>query len=284
MLTRSFLLPIVLVLAGFSAGCGTSPDGDHYVVRLGDQYLSQDDLTGQLSSLPFTDDSLEARSQIIEQWLTNQLLYQEARRRGLRNDRVVQRMIEESERSVLVSVLLSQMYEQEEPEFDGGEIGAYYDRNQERLRLREPFVHVRHLDIESESAATAARSALASLDADDDRAWEALARQYSDDASDALALASTYVAESRLFVAQPELRAALGSTRAGEVGGPVEIAGRFHVIQVLDRVPTGTIPELPWIEDEVRRRLLIEARKQMYARQVQRLRNEALAREDLEIR
>jgi hypothetical protein len=40
---------------------------------------------------------------------------------------------------------------------------------------------------------------------------------------------------------------------------------------------------MAWIEDELRERLIIDARKQMVARQVQRLRNEALAREDLEI-
>jgi parvulin-like peptidyl-prolyl isomerase len=282
--SRLHLLVLIAIIGGAVSGCRSSPVDEQYVVRLGDQYLSQEELTMQLSSLPFTDDSLEARSQIIEQWVTNQLLYQEARRSGLRNDRTVQRMLEENERSVLVSAFLSQMYDTEEPEFDVAEIGAYYDRNRERLRLREPFVHVRHLSVESAAAAATARTSMAALDADDDRAWDALARQYSTDPDDAVALASTYVAESRLFGAQPALRSALAATSAGQVAGPIEVDGRFHLIQVLDRVQTGTIPELPWIEDEVQRRLLIEARKQMYARQVQRLRNEALAREDLEIR
>jgi hypothetical protein len=38
------------------------------------------------------------------------------------------------------------------------------------------------------------------------------------------------------------------------------------------------------VEDEIRLRLEIQGRKQMHARQVQRLRNEALARETLVIR
>jgi hypothetical protein len=58
----------------------------------------------------------------------------------------------------------------------------------------------------------------------------------------------------------------------------------FHVVQLVERIPARTIPEPAWIEDELVRRLVIQGRKQLYARQVQRLRNEALAREDLEIR
>ena len=46
----------------------------------------------------------------------------------------------------------------------------------------------------------------------------------------------------------------------------------------------GSIPELTWIEEQVRRQLTIDARKQMYERQVQRLRTEALSRDALVIR
>jgi hypothetical protein len=49
-------------------------------------------------------------------------------------------------------------------------------------------------------------------------------------------------------------------------------------------VPAGEVPELSWIEDEVRRQVEIQSRKQMVARHVQRLRNEAQARDELEIR
>jgi hypothetical protein len=274
------LLSLVLILV---AGCSRGQDDGQYVVRLGDQYLEQEELTALLSSLPFTEDSLEARQQIIEQWLTSQLLYQEARRRGLRSDREVQRMLEENERSVLVSALLSEMYEEESPEFDDAELASYYERNRERLRLREPFVNVRYVATSSQVAADQVRTELTSSDFDDAR-WETLLSRHAIDAEESRALAGTYVAEGRLFAANPALRAALARMSPGQVSAPIENEGSFHVLALVDRAQTGTIPELAWIHDEVQRRLLIEARKQMYARQVQRLRNEALAREDLDIR
>jgi hypothetical protein len=56
------------------------------------------------------------------------------------------------------------------------------------------------------------------------------------------------------------------------------------VLQLVKRAAPGTVPPLEWVEDEIHERLRIQSRKQMYARQVQRLRNEALAREALDVR
>ncbi len=52
----------------------------------------------------------------------------------------------------------------------------------------------------------------------------------------------------------------------------------------MDRLEIGTLPELNMIESMIRSRVQIEGRKQMLARQVQRLRNEAIAREELEVK
>jgi len=59
---------------------------------------------------------------------------------------------------------------------------------------------------------------------------------------------------------------------------------RYHVVQLVERIPIGTTPAVSLLEDQLRARIAIENRKQLYARQVQRLRNEALAREELDVR
>lgn len=280
MVIRLVTLAALIVVAGCSSGV----KDDDYVARLGDQFLSQEELTLQLSSLPVSDDSLEARQQIIEQWVSNQLLYQEARRSGLRNDAEVQRMLEENERSVLVSALVSRMYDSEELDFEPGELEAYYERNRERLRLREPFVNVRYIAVRDASSAETVRAALMGLDAQDMRGWERLVERHALTPEESQTLAESYVAEARVFAGSSALRNALARLNSGQAAPVIEDNAQFHVLLLVDRAQSGTIPDMAWIDDEVRRRLLIEARKQMYARQVQRLRNEALAREDLEIR
>src|SRR5690606_33766784 len=97
-------------------------------------------------------------------------------------------------------------------------------------------------------------------------------------------LAANYYPERRLLTVQPVLGPALASLRVGETTAVLGEEGRYLLGYLADRVPAGTVPELPWVEDELRERMGIQARKQIYARQVQRLRNEALAREALQIR
>lgn len=255
------------------------------MARVGESYLTQEDLSEQLSKLPFQGDSLEARQQIIEQWVSGELLFREARRRGLRNDREVQRLLEENERSVMISALVARMYEETEEDYEPAELASYYERNKERLRLREPFVQVRYMATRSAEAAQEARTTLQEMARGDEgvEGWNRLVDQHAVDAGMSRALSSTFTAESRLFSSAPVLRARLANMREGEVA-EVTADSLHHVMQLVERAPSGAVPEIAWVEEELARRLLIQTRKQLYARQVQRLRNEALAREDLEIR
>lgn len=168
-------------------------------------------------------DSTEASQQVIEQWITNQLLYQEALRRGLRNDPEVQRLLEENERSVLISALLERLYQEEEAGEEGqpgpAEVQAYYERYKEQLRLREPYVRVRYLHTTREEDARTVHRTLREATAVSDSLWEALVDRYADNPEEARLLASRYFPESRLFTAAvlTPLREALQRLRDGDV-------------------------------------------------------------------
>ena len=266
-------------------GCQQEAPAPDFVARLDGQYLTQEEVSEALAALPVPTDSTEARQQIIEQWVTNQLLYQEALRRDLTQDPAERRLLEENERSVLVSALISRLYEEDPAAPSAAELQAYFERHKEQLRLREPYLRVRYLATADAEDAAAVREELASApDAARDSVWTAAVQQHADDVQDALQLSSNFYPESRLFAAHPALREVVSGLTAGQTGPVFESDGRHHVLQLVARVPAGTVPELSWIEDELRHRLTIQSRKQMYARQVQRLRNEALAREELEIR
>jgi hypothetical protein len=57
-----------------------------------------------------------------------------------------------------------------------------------------------------------------------------------------------------------------------------------YFIYLAARKGEGEIPELPLIEAEIKQRISIQARKVRVERELQRLRNEAIAREALEIK
>lgn len=278
---RLFTYPGLLLLLVF-AGCRPAPDFGDFVARVGNATLTREELALTLDRRTYSLDSTEAASQIVEQWTTNELLYQEALQRGLRTKPDVVRLLAENERSVLISALVNELYTEDENATSEGAIQTYYEQHRDQLVLREPYTRVRYIPVTTTAQAAVVRDSLNRLS--DPSAFERLVLLHSSDPATSLTLAESYFPISQLFSRNPGLRTALLSLRPGDIYGPVEQDSLFHIIQLVDRVAAGTLPDLEMIRPEIEQRVQIEARKQLFARQVQRLRTQALAREGLEIK
>lgn len=247
--------------------------------------LTDDEVATMLSSLPANVDTAEARQQVVEQWVTRSLLLQEAERLNLREDPTVQRRMKEQERSILVTALTDRIYTEAELGPSETEIRNFFQSNRGQMVLREPFVRVRHLSTPTRDQADLVRTTLqeaATAGRPLDSTFTALIDRYATFPDQAHRLTAKFVPESRLFGHRPYVRDELTELGDGEIAPVVEDDSLFHVLQLVERIPEGSEPELAWVEDEIRRRLTIRSRKQMYAREVQRLRNQALARNDLQ--
>ncbi len=271
------------------AGCMEETPTPDYVARVEDQYLFEEDLERIMDNLAETGDPLEMREQIVNQWLSTELLYREALRRGLAEDPEVQRRLDESERSVLVNALVESFYRNNTAAPPAEEMRAYFEQHKEQLRLREPFVRIRYLRAATAEEARQARQALLNAPAAErDSIWgartAALATGPSapDTLSDPRISAYDHYPESRLFGNQPLLRQALANLDDERTAAIIESDSAWHVLQMAQRIPTGSIPEQEWIQSELARQIMLQSRKQLYARLVQRLTNEALAREALD--
>ncbi len=271
---------ITLVLIG----CESETAPPEYVARVGERHLLREEVDLALRNIPIAQDSADARQQIVEQWITNELLHQEAQRLRLRDETEVQRLLEENERSVLVNALVTHFYEENPISPSSSEIRAYFENHEEQFRLRESFAHVRYLKASNRADAEGARTMLQQAPpVERDSIWSVAIDRYASDDALSDEISSTYFPESKIFIDNPPLRNTVSDLLGGQIAPIVEADSVFHVVQLVERIPAGTIPEPAWVEDEVVRRLMLHGRKQLYSRQVQRLRNEALAREDLEV-
>lgn len=285
-LVRTLNLARIFVLAFVLAGCGPESSEVDYVARLGDRYLTREDLDSALESLTVLQDSAEAAEQIMEQWITDELLFREAVRRGLRNQAGVQSLLLENERSVLVSALLTELYKEEDSTPDDQDLLTYYEQNKDQLKLTEPFVKIRYLVTESADSAMSAVELMEGIESspNPDSAWKAVANRFAEDPDGTTTLSASFYPETRLLSSIPGLNTAVQRLAPGQILSPFELDSRYHIVQLVERIPVGTTPEVALLEDQLRARIAIENRKQLYARQVQRLRNEALAREELDIK
>ncbi len=277
---------IVLALGVFWSGCGEPTPPEEYAARVGDAYLTESEVRQAITGSHPATDSTTARQQYIEQWVTNELLYREAERHDLANEPAVQQKLRAQERSVLINELTSRLFENMSAAPSPAQIATYYERNKEQLRLREPFARIRYLATTNINTARSVHEELVDLDdsASADSLWDVFIERYAADPAEARELAAHHYPVSNLFPRHPAVREALNELVPGETAPVVRSRGLAHVVQLVDRVAAGTVPELNWVEDTIRRRLQIRARKQMYEREVQRLRNEARADDQIEIR
>lgn len=272
----------LLLLGIGGVGCQSEEPPSAYVARVGSHYLTEADLDRRLKGMGSTPDSSEARQQIIDQWVTRMLLYREAQRLNLESVDSVQQAIERQRRSVLQTALKNRLYEAADLEPTPQEIRTYFERHREQMRLREPYVNARYLSVDQLSAAQTVRQTLQTLPPQVDSSWIRLVREHAADTLQARRLSRRFIAESRLLQQLPFRPAQLEALEEADTAPIVENNGRYHVLRLDRRIPAGTEPKLEWLEPEIRRRLRIRARKQMYAHEVERLRTEAQANDALE--
>lgn len=275
------LLGLVLLGIG-TIGCQSEEASSSYVARVGSHYLTQSDLDRMLAGMGPTLDSTEARQQIIDQWVTRTLLYREAQRQNLESVEKVQRELDRQRRSILVTALKNRLYDEADLAPSPEAVRAYFEQHKEQMRLREPYASVRYLATARRAAAQTVHEALRTLSPEEDSTWTRLVQEHAADTLQAHRLSQRSLPASRLTEQLPFSAEQLAALQDGDITPVVENNGRYHVLRLDRRIPEGTAPQLEWVEPKIRRRLRIRARKQMYAHEVQRLRNEAQANDALE--
>ena len=287
MTARSPLLALAALAGALLAGCGEAPGGapGDAVARVGDAALTERDLAEALGDAPPGLDSAAAREHVVEQWVQRELLVQEARRQGLDADPAVRRLLAENERATLEAAALDAYFAQTPADPSEADLRTYYEAHREALALREPYVRLRHLRVADRARAAQARTALerALRSAYPDSLFALTAREYADDPAGAVAFASEYVSEGRVGALDEALGERLAALPAGAQVAVVPVGRVFHVVQVVDRVPAGTVPPFDLVRDELAERLVVQRRRDAEARLLQRLRSEAQARGRLDL-
>ena len=104
------------------------------------------------------------------------------------------------------------------------------------------------------------------------------------DVRGAVALSREYAPESSLQGINDALGARVASLRPGPEAAAVRTESQAFVVQVVDRIPAGTLPPIDVLRSELTERLTIQLRRDSEARLLQRLRSEAIAADRIEIR
>jgi peptidyl-prolyl cis-trans isomerase C len=247
-----------LLMLAVTVGCGKSARETREpaavrgeIVRVGEAVLTGEDiaqLAGDPDGTPLT---LEERQAFIQRWVDTQVLYQEAVRRGLRQDPEVKSRLSALEQQYLADYLVFTEL-RDRTQVSEAEIGAYFAAH-EREYLNE--YRVSQIIVGTAEDAARAQELLAT------RSFEWVANRHSIDAGARRGGDLGYLTKGNMI---PELEAVIFSMQPGEVSGVIKSDFGYHIFKLVDVREALVTIGLEDVRDQIMNTLMLEKRTRAY--------------------
>ncbi len=246
-------------------GCELSGTRD-IVARVGDSELTESEFASQFAHGLDADLAEGEREQLLEAWVRQELLYQEALARGLHQQTRLKTLLEQMRRDLLVAALLDAEFQDHELSFSEAAVRHYYDAHQDDFRRLRPEIKARHILLTSQREANARRQTLLQRG----ERFSEVARKYSHDAA-----TRNEGGELGYFseVEDPALWAACQDMPLKRISEPVQTEYGYHLIQILERCEAGTVRDLAQVRSHIIEALVREHHQSQLDQLVAKLKN-----------
>ena len=150
----------ISISAVLLAGCGPQHDGSGIVARVGDVVLTEVELADQLPDQ--LDEELAAveRSQFIEDWVRQELIFREALDLKVHEKAHVQRLIEQARRDLVVASFLDSVLANRPVDVSDETLTEYYRANQTDFLRTRAETRAQHILLATRGDADALRKKL----------------------------------------------------------------------------------------------------------------------------
>jgi peptidyl-prolyl cis-trans isomerase C len=233
------------------------------IAEVGDSVLTAQELERRvpvhLNGRVTSDD----RRRMVEAWVEEQLLYQDAVEKGMQEDLTVVRRVDRAIQMILTSELLERAFSNESTVTET-DLQSYYAEHSDAFMRVVPELRVRQILIKGRSDATRVRKRL-----DSGAMFDQVAREESLDESSVRGGDVGYFTEDRV---DPAFWAGCEKAKTGKLT-QVRTPLGYHLIEVLDRKEAGSVRDLLDVRDEIRQRILNERRDALRTRMIEEIRN-----------
>lgn len=249
---------LALLLDGAS-GCGRDGGRKPYVARVDRAELTDEDLSLSRDSL---GDYHRQSQDYVNDWIVNELLYQEAIRRGLTEGDEFLKQLEATKKHLAIEALLDrEVYAVDTSAVGDEAIAAVYASSAQAYVLRQDVVNASYILFSERDPANAFRSKVLR-----GTSWNDAVQQVERDSVSRRQLRRVatrqYFTQTSLY---PEELWKLARTLGKEeVSFVVKTSDGFCVLKAHGMKRQGDLPDLAYVRNEIRDRLLIEQRKNKY--------------------
>lgn len=252
-LSRILIVLTSLLAAAFFAGCQESADQTDYVARVNDSYLSGNDLLEILDSAN-VDDNFKA--EVIRNWIIKEVLYQEAVKEGILDEKDFKSIIEKSKKELAGSLLLNNFSSNLTLDYQPQEVEEYYNQNKSEFSFGSNSFKLNIATFSDHNNAVQFRSMLLSS------GWDDALKQHSDDST--LLIVSNGIILSEQDIYPQKLARIVNGLHPLEISIVISDDAGYHTVaQVLNNFRKGIIPPFDVIKESVEERFIANKKKQL---------------------
>ena len=255
-----YLFAVLLVITAI--GCSKNAPDKTPVARIDNQTLALEEIRAHLDT---TREPSQAQiQQYIQRWLTEETLYREAIERGLDHTDEMNQKVEDVRRQLAINALLEkEVYSQQTSNFSTQDIRRYYDTHVKEFNAMQDIALVSFALFKNRDVATEFRNLVLK-----GTPWNSALNQETQ--SIVVRIDSSYQTQATLMPA--ELWRVASKSTSRELSFPISTDNGYYILVVWKFIKQGQTADALLVEQEIRGRLTVERRRQMYNQLVQNLR------------
>jgi peptidyl-prolyl cis-trans isomerase C len=248
------LLVAFLAVFILSACAKDGKPKEGYVAKIDGVTINKEDVSSQMKMLPEIAiqhfQGPEGLTKFVDELVKKEMLYLEAKKRGMDKDKEFQKKVEEFKKITLINDLLDKEIELS-PKVTDEDIKGYYEKNKEDFLINKQ-IRISHIFIKTEDELNQVKQR---IDKGEDFAKIA-SEMSADKGSSKVGGDIGFIKKGELA---PELENVVFTMRKGQVGAPVKVKDGFRIIKVTDI--KGNLVEFDKVKGLINQRLIAEKQR-----------------------
>ncbi|MDM7924518.1 MAG: peptidyl-prolyl cis-trans isomerase [bacterium] len=247
---RAAMWPCLASACLWTAGCRDRSGDDQVAARVGKAELTVKALRSRMEKqgLPQSQET-----EFINNWVNEELLAQEARRRGLDGD--LKWELEQIGNQLLINKLIEKEFS-DKVRITDDEAAAFYEKNKSLFTVEEDEVRFLHILTRTQADAEAALQEIKA-----GKSFEETARERSVDSFRGKGGDTGFIRRGDMI---PELSRAAFSLAEGGLSPVIRSSQGFHLIKLIGRHVKGETRSLAEVRGEIMQRLRVEKERKVY--------------------
>lgn len=261
-----------LILAGFFVfGCAQQKGSStgSVIAKVNNTSITKEDFLKESQLVPEwakqNFSTKDGKERFLEELIKKELIYQDAKNKGLDKDKDIISQVEEFKKMTLLSLVLKKEIE-EKVQVSDEDAKDFYNKNQDKFKKGEE-VKASHILVDTEKEA---KDILARLKKGGDFSKLAMALS-KDKGSAAKGGDLGFFTRGRMV---PEFEEAVFSLKPGDISAPLKTQFGYHVIKVIERKEGAMVP-FEEAKETVKRQLISEKQKSAFDAYVEGLKKKS---------